>query len=184
VGDTIEKLLKALTLASALLYTFLVAYRNFSPHLRNFADNQIDCGIADLQNLTSVTLRSLRPVSLQYFLVPFLQLRIVFKNQPKIFLEASVKKIALNSQRSSNSTIVPWDTNRDRDRDTDRDSDRDGDKEGIGTDMDRNRDMNGDGERDEDRDTDVDGDTERDRDISMGHQTPGNNFRIQTSQRF
>jgi hypothetical protein len=39
-------------------------------------------------------------------------------------------------------------------------------------DMDTDRDR--DGERDEDKDTD--GDTKRDRNISAGYQTPGNNF--------
>jgi hypothetical protein len=66
---------------------------NLSPQLRNIADNQIGCGlksyrtaIADLQNLTSA-IPQLSAVSCQfcYFLVPFPQLRMVFKISKKIF---------------------------------------------------------------------------------------------------
>jgi hypothetical protein len=69
-----------------------VGIRNLSPKLRNIADNQIDCGvanekscgtaIADLQNLTFAILQ-LSAVSCQfcYFLVPFPQLRMVKINQ-------------------------------------------------------------------------------------------------------
>ncbi len=70
--------------------------RNFSPHLRNIADNQIDggiadkkrCGtaIADIQNLTSA-IPQLSAVfgQFRYFLVPFLQLRMFFKINQNIF---------------------------------------------------------------------------------------------------
>ncbi len=59
------------------------------------------------------------------------------------------------------------------DRDRDRDGDMDGDMYG---DMDR------DGERDEN--TDEGGDTERDREISAGYQTPGNNFEFEYLREF
>jgi hypothetical protein len=93
----------------------VVGIRNFSPHLRNsdIANNQIDCGIADLKKLrncdfgvskfdfrNSATLCSLCPVLL--LSSSFFSAQDGFKNQPKIFLKSSVsietKKRALKGE--------------------------------------------------------------------------------------
>jgi hypothetical protein len=75
---------------SAVCYPPKLGIRNLSPHLRNSAilrttktiaelRTKKSCGtvIADLENLTYATFRSLLPV--RYFLVPFPQLRLVLK---------------------------------------------------------------------------------------------------------
>jgi hypothetical protein len=71
----------------------MIGIRNLSLQLHNFADNQIDygvtdwksCGtaIADLQNLTSATLRSLLPIPL--FSSPFSSAQYGLKINQKYF---------------------------------------------------------------------------------------------------
>jgi hypothetical protein len=89
-----------------------VGIRNFSPHLRNIADNQIfaelrtkkSCGteIADLQNLTSA-IPQISAVSGQfhYFLVPFPQLKMILKRNQQYFQTVCFygnQKLALKGQ--------------------------------------------------------------------------------------
>jgi hypothetical protein len=88
------------TISSYFLFA-KVGIRNLSPQLRNIADYQIDCGVADKKKLrncgcgpskfdfrNSATFSSLLPVLL--LSSSFSSAQDGFENQPKIFLELSV----------------------------------------------------------------------------------------------